>query len=130
MKMLLIVGCLLTTWAYAAPERIVDKTAVPEKTIQTQRDKSERAAIKAIKSSPEWVDLQADYASLTNKLNLRNVDYIAATNAVAGTTGTTKTALNKVINLIESDNKVDVALKKLIADLKQLHLSLVEAQSQ
>ncbi len=95
-----------------------------------QKSAAQRTAIKALKQTPEWAALQSDYATLTNRMALRDEDYIAATNAVAATTTTTKTALNKVINLIQADSRVDNSLKQLVQDLKRLQIDSIQAQGE
>lgn len=85
-------------------------------------------ALKELKRSPEWLALQDNLDVLTNKLAAYDVSHAAATNAIVATTGTTKTALNKVLNVVEDDHAVDIAVKKCLIDMKKV--LVVEADAQ
>lgn len=120
-KMMLLAYVCLSAYALSAPVKLPrNESAV--------RSAATHSAINALKNTPEWTGLQADLTTLTNRMALRDEDYIAATNAVAATTGVTKTALNKVINLIQADSRVDGSLKQIVNDLKRLQIDAINAQ--
>lgn len=72
------------------------------------KEVANREAVKALKASPEWIDLDAD-------IDAFDADYIVATNAVAAVVDNkTQTALNKVLKVVKDHQKVDRDIKKLI----------------
>lgn len=63
-------------------------------------------------------EYKVDKATLETRFNAFAVDQIAATNAIAGTTGATKTALNKIQNEVEDLHKCLLTMRQMIQDLK------------
>jgi hypothetical protein len=92
-----------------------------EKSIQSQAAAGQ--AGEASESGSTFVgamdEFKADRDTFLTRVTAFEADMSAATNAIAGTTGTTKTMGNKIQNEIDSLQKEVLMLKQMIVDLKK-----------
>lgn len=95
--------------------------------LQNKRLMADRAAAVAASESGEAgatfagaiAEYKADKATFGDRVTAYNADMSAATNAIAATTGTTKTMGNKLENQIESLQREVLMLKQMVQDLKK-----------
>jgi hypothetical protein len=73
---------------------------------------------RSVKQTPQWIALTNDIAAANATFDLYSI--VALTNAIAATTGTTKTALTEVKKCIAQAHDEAQALHKEIKDLKTI----------
>lgn len=116
-KSMIVFGILaVTTVAFAGPLRISNVVGQKGYTEAVAAGETHEVAATFTNSMAEF---KADRDTFLTRVTAYETDMSAATNAIAATTGTTKTMGNKIQNEIDSLQREVLMLKQMIVDLKK-----------
>lgn len=111
----LIAACLLGD-ALAGPMKLRNEGAIKANADAQVAGESHESTATFVGSMDEF---KADRNTFLTRVTAFDTDMAAATNAIAATTGTTKTMGNKLQNEIDSLQQEVLMLKQMIVDLKK-----------
>jgi len=124
MKNNIIIGlCLIGSLVVAAPKPINNPAAA----IQTE----EKVAVKQLKASDSWINMQTQLDQYTNHLAQLNAQIITATNKIelVVDAATAKTALQKVQNEVEKEKQMLDDLHDAVKKMSKILIDYVNLQN-
>jgi hypothetical protein len=111
-----VIAILGSFQLYAGPIGLRNEKAVQDNAAAGSAGEATETGATFVGSMDEF---KADRDTFLARVTAYKTDMSAATNAIAGTTGTTKTMGNKIQNEIDSLQKEILSLKQMIVDLKK-----------